>query len=122
MLIGTDHVDLVYAVQPRNIATRLEAGPRAVGREIGMTLFALEKQLGYDQPEGTSSEDSKVPDAERAPASEPLREETRQHDTLRGSVQAGRWVHLPAVVGSPRIWCAWAASHPPLCESPSAGG
>ena len=49
-LIGADNVAAAYKVQELNIAKRIGAGARAVGRKIGMTSAAVQKQLGYYEP------------------------------------------------------------------------
>jgi 2-keto-4-pentenoate hydratase len=68
-LIGSDDLAHAYAVQELNIARRVEAGARPVGRKIGMTSAAVQKQLGYDQPNyGTLFADRAVPNGEQAPA------------------------------------------------------
>jgi 2-keto-4-pentenoate hydratase len=50
-LIGSDDVDLAYAVQRRQTDARLTAGARIVGRKIGLTSPAVQKQLGVDRPD-----------------------------------------------------------------------
>lgn len=40
-----------YSVQRLNIASRLGAGERIVGRKVGLTSFAMQQQLGVDQPD-----------------------------------------------------------------------
>ena len=49
-LIGSDNIASAYAVQELNIARRISAGARPVGRKICMTSAAVKKQLGYYEP------------------------------------------------------------------------
>jgi 2-keto-4-pentenoate hydratase len=50
-LIGTDDTELAYAVQQRLTRDRLAAGARIVGRKIGLTSPAVQRQLGVDRPD-----------------------------------------------------------------------
>ncbi|MEU2258639.1 fumarylacetoacetate hydrolase family protein [Nocardia xishanensis] len=50
-LIGADDVAAAYAVQERLTAERLAAGATIVGRKIGLTSPAVQRQLGVDQPD-----------------------------------------------------------------------
>jgi 2-keto-4-pentenoate hydratase len=50
-LIGTDDLDAAYAVQQGLVRRRLDAGETVVGRKIGATSEAVQRQLGVDQPD-----------------------------------------------------------------------
>ena len=50
-LIGESNIDLAYAVQQELISRRIEAGAVVVGRKIGLTSPAVQRQLGVDQPD-----------------------------------------------------------------------
>src|SRR6202035_89634 len=50
-LIGDSDIDAAYAVQRELIERRLAAGAVIVGRKIGLTSPAVQKQLGVDQPD-----------------------------------------------------------------------
>jgi 2-keto-4-pentenoate hydratase len=50
-LIGTDDVAAAYAVQERLTAERIEAGAQIIGRKIGLTSPAVQRQLGVGQPD-----------------------------------------------------------------------
>ena len=50
-LIGADDVAAAYAVQERLTAARLADGARVIGRKIGLTSEAVQRQLGVDQPD-----------------------------------------------------------------------
>jgi 2-keto-4-pentenoate hydratase len=43
--------DQAYQIQALNVARRVEAGARIVGRKIGLTAKAVQKQLGVDEPD-----------------------------------------------------------------------
>jgi 2-keto-4-pentenoate hydratase len=50
-LIGDSDVALAYAVQQRLAEARLDDGARVVGRKIGLTSPAVQKQLGVERPD-----------------------------------------------------------------------
>jgi 2-keto-4-pentenoate hydratase len=46
-----DPIALAYAVQQRNTQLLVDSGQRLVGRKIGLTSVAVQKQLGVDSPD-----------------------------------------------------------------------
>ena len=50
-LLADGDLDAAYAVQALNTQRALDAGRRLVGRKIGLTSLAVQKQLGVDQPD-----------------------------------------------------------------------
>lgn len=49
--LGGDAIAAAYAVQQLNTARRVGMGHRLVGRKIGLTSTAVQKQLGVDSPD-----------------------------------------------------------------------
>lgn len=67
-LIDAADMDGAYAVQEANTSHHLRAGRRLVGRKIGLTARAVQRQLGVDQPDyGMLFADMSVPDGEAIP-------------------------------------------------------
>lgn len=53
-------VDDAYRVQGINLARRLERGERLVGRKVGLTSLAMQRQLGVDEPDFGAITDAMV--------------------------------------------------------------
>ncbi|MGW1225268.1 2-keto-4-pentenoate hydratase [Streptomyces sp. NPDC001478] len=68
-LIGSDDVAAAYAVQQRLTAERIAAGAAVVGRKIGLTSEAVQRQLGVGQPDfGVLFDDMEYADGSAVPA------------------------------------------------------
>jgi 2-keto-4-pentenoate hydratase len=68
-LIASDDVASAYAVASVNLARRLDRGARRIGRKIGLTSPAVQKQLGVDTPDfGSLLDDMVVPAGGRVAA------------------------------------------------------
>lgn len=50
-LIGSTDIDAAYAVQATLTARRKARGARVIGRKIGLTSEAVQRQIGVDQPD-----------------------------------------------------------------------
>ena len=50
-LIDAGDVESAYAMQEINVQHRLSKGERVVGRKIGLTALAVQKQLGVEEPD-----------------------------------------------------------------------
>jgi len=69
-LLGTDDIDSAYQVQRRLTERRLAAGARIVGRKIGLTSPAVQKQIGVDRPDfGVLFDDMRYEDGAEIPIS-----------------------------------------------------
>jgi 2-keto-4-pentenoate hydratase len=62
-LLSEGALDQAYAAQEINTRRGLDGGRRLVGRKIGLTSLAVQKQLGVDQPDyGMLFDDMAIPD------------------------------------------------------------
>lgn len=69
-LIGAEDVTAAYAVQETNTARWLSQGRLIIGRKIGLTSKAVQKQLGVDQPDfGMLYDDMLVKSGSEVPVS-----------------------------------------------------
>lgn len=72
-LIGSTDIEAAYAVQNANIAKALASGRKVLGRKIGLTSEAVQKQIGVDTPDfGWLLDDMAFPDGACIPASRVL--------------------------------------------------
>ncbi|MEU9742630.1 fumarylacetoacetate hydrolase family protein [Micromonospora chersina] len=63
-LIGPDDETLAYAVQRRLTEARIRDGGRPIGRKVGLTSAAVQRQLGVDRPDfGMLFDDMACPQA-----------------------------------------------------------
>ncbi|MCI3270778.1 2-keto-4-pentenoate hydratase [Streptomyces cylindrosporus] len=68
-LLDAGDLEAAYAVQQVNVRRALDAGRRIVGRKIGLTSTAVQRQLGVDQPDfGALFADMAVPQGTEVPA------------------------------------------------------
>ena len=67
-LLGSDDVAGAYAVQQILTGRRLGAGARVIGRKIGLTSVAVQRQIGVDRPDfGVLFDDMRYPTGSRVP-------------------------------------------------------
>jgi 2-keto-4-pentenoate hydratase len=66
---GLGSIDEAYAVAALNTAARLAEGRRVIGRKIGLTAEAVQRQLGVDQPDfGVLFDDMELLDRDIVPS------------------------------------------------------
>lgn len=68
-LLGPANIRDAYAVQEHITARRIDAGARIIGRKIGLTSVAVQRQIGVDQPDfGALFDNMLVPSGELVPS------------------------------------------------------
>ncbi|MDP5182517.1 fumarylacetoacetate hydrolase family protein [Blastococcus sp. BMG 814] len=76
-LIGSDDIDAAYAVQAQLTRDRLAEGAQVVGRKIGLTSPAVQRQLGVDRPDfGVLFDDMDVSSQAEVPSARLLQPKT----------------------------------------------
>jgi 2-keto-4-pentenoate hydratase len=67
-LLGPTDVDAAYQVQQRLTERRVRAGARIIGRKIGLTSAAVQRQIGVDRPDfGVLFDDMRYEDGALVP-------------------------------------------------------
>jgi 2-keto-4-pentenoate hydratase len=96
-LIGTDDLSAAYAVQQGLVQRRLDDGATVVGRKIGATSEAVQRQLGVDQPDfGYLLDEMDVSDA-AVPGAGPISMRTLLQPRVEAEVafRLGRDIDVP---------------------------
>ncbi|WP_262379685.1 2-keto-4-pentenoate hydratase [Nonomuraea sp. PA05] len=118
-LIGRDDLAAAYAVQAALTEARVAAGARIVGRKIGLTSEAVQRQLGVDQPDlGVLFDDMAYADGDVIPAGRVLqpRAEAEIAFVLRSDLAEG-----PLDTAQVRDAIAYAVAALEICGSRIAG-
>ena len=69
-LLGSSDIDAAYRVQETLTARRLAGGARIIGRKIGLTSEAVQRQIGVDRPDfGVLFDDMRYVSGEEIPIS-----------------------------------------------------
>jgi 2-keto-4-pentenoate hydratase len=114
-LLGSADIDLAYIVQENQTAARVTRGARVVGRKIGLTSPAVQRQLGVDRPDfGTLFDDMHVPTGQVVPTD----------GLLQPRVEAEIAFVLGADIDAPddvRPCIAYAVAALEICDSRIAG-
>jgi 2-keto-4-pentenoate hydratase len=118
-LIGADDVNLAYAVQWQLTERRLAEGARVVGRKIGLTSPAVQKQLGVDRPDfGVLFADMDVSDLPEVPSKRLLQPKTEAEVAF---VLGADLVDGPLDVAQVRAAVAYATAALEIVDSRIAG-
>lgn len=97
-LIGPSDIDSAYAVQQVVTERRLAAGGRLVGRKIGLTSPAVQRQIGVDRPDfGVLFQDMHYDDGQTIPFDRLLQPKAEGEIAFR----LGRDLDDPALVSDP---------------------
>jgi 2-keto-4-pentenoate hydratase len=69
-IIGEANIDAAYEIQQINTNRKLANGEQIIGYKVGLTSFAVQKQLGVDQPDfGVLTKSMLVSEEEQVPMS-----------------------------------------------------
>lgn len=85
-LIGTDDLAAAYAVQQGLVRSRIAGGATVMGRKIGATSEAVQRQLGVDQPDFGYLLDDMDVSAGAAPGAAPISMRTLVQPRVEGEV------------------------------------
>lgn len=97
-LIGPSDIAAAYAVQQVVTERRLAAGARLVGRKIGLTSAAVQRQIGVDRPDfGVLFQDMHYDDGQTIPFDRLLQPKAEGEIAFR----LGRDLDDPALVSGP---------------------
>lgn len=99
--IGETDIAAAYKVQQINVNRRLDAGAKMVGKKIGLTSFAVQKQLGVDQPDyGILFADTEVRQGEELNFSELIQPKAEAEIAFVISKDLAGEITMPDLIGA----------------------